>query len=97
MECVSDQVRTGLEGQIWVVVDMLAEQSARRRQVLPNTVHELRTYNLRLRLGVNQAADSSAAMNELSELGAGRRRARCAGALLHTHALASRRGSVWKL
>ena len=90
MECVSDQVRTALEGKIWVVVDMLAEQSAARRQVLPNTVHELRTYNLRLRLGVNQAADSSTAMSKLSELGAGRRPARRASAWLHTHALASR-------
>ena len=33
IECVSDQVRTDLDGKIWVVVDMLAEQSAARRQV----------------------------------------------------------------
>ena len=65
MECVSDQVRTALDGQIWLVVDMLAEQSARHRRALPNNVHELRTYTLRLRLGVNQAADSSADMKQL--------------------------------
>ena len=80
MECVSDQVRTALDGQIWLVVDMLAEQSARHRRALPNNVHELRTYTLRLRLGVNQAADSSADMNEHTELGAGRARARGARA-----------------
>ena len=46
MECVSDQVRTALDGQIWLVVDMLAEQSARHRRALPNNVHELRNqYN----------------------------------------------------
>ena len=94
MECVSDQVRTGLGWKIWVVVDMLAEQSAARRQLQREGVNPPRDFNTRRRLGVIHAAGSSSVMTELAELEAGQVRARSACARGAPHTLASRRGSA---
>ena len=94
MECVSEQVRTGLSWKIWVVVDTLAEQSAARRQFERDGVNRPRDFNRRRRVGVIHAAGSSSIMSELAEVAAGRVRARCACALGAPHALASTRGSA---
>ena len=58
-QCVSDQVRTDLDGKMWVVVDMLAEQSAARRQVEHEGVNRPCVFTRRRRLGVIHAAGSS--------------------------------------
>ena len=94
IECVSDQVRTDLDGKIWVVVDMLAEQSAARRQVEHEGVNRPCVFTRRRRLGVIHAAGSSSVMTELAEVEAEQVRARCACARGAPHALASRRGSA---
>jgi len=94
IECVSDQVRTDLDGKIGVVVDMLAEQSAARRQLQREGVNPPRDFNTRRRLGVIHAAGSSSVMSELAELAAEQVRARYACARGAPHALASRRGSA---
>ena len=94
IECVSDQVRTDLDGKIGVVVDMLAEQSAARRQLQREGVNPPRDFNTRRRLGVIHAAGSSSVMSELAELAAEQVCARYACARGAPHALASRRGSA---
>ena len=94
IECVSDQVRTDLDGKIWVVVDMLAEQSAARRQFQREGVNRPCDFNMRRRVGVIHAAGSSSVMSELAEVAAEQVRARCACARGAPHALASRRGSA---
>ena len=66
IECVSDQVRTDLDGKIWVVVDMLAEQSAARRQVEHEGVNRPCVFTRRRRLGVIHAAGSSSVTTELA-------------------------------
>ena len=50
IECVSDQVRTDLDGKIRVVVDMLAEQSAARRQVERDGINPPRVFTTRRRV-----------------------------------------------
>ena len=92
--CVSDQVRTDLDGKIWVVVDMLAEQSAARRQVEHEGVNRPCVFNRWRRLGVIHAAGSSSVTTELAEVAAEQVRARCACARGAPHALANRRGSA---
>ena len=94
IECVSDQVRTDLDGKIRVVVDMLAEQSAARRQFERDGVNRPRDFNRRRRVGVIHAAGSSSVMTELAEVAAEQMRARCARALGAPHALASTHGSA---
>ena len=94
IECVSDQVRTDLDGKIWVVVDMLAEQSAARRQVEHEGVNRPCVFTRRRRLGVIHAAGSSSVTTELAEVAAEQVRARCACARGAPHTLASRRGSA---
>ena len=94
MECVSDQVRTGLGWKIWVVVDTLAEQSAARQQFEREGVNRPLDFNRRRRVGVIHAAGSSSITSKLAEVAAGQVRARCACALGAPHALASTRGSA---
>ena len=94
IECVSDQVRTDLDGKIWVVVDMLVEQSSPRRQVEREGVNPPRDFITRRRVGVIHAAGSSSVMTELAEVAAEQVRARCARALGAPHALASTHGSA---
>ena len=71
IECVSDQVRTDPNGKIRVVVDMLAEQSAARRQVEHEGINPPCVFTTRRRVGVIRAAGSSSVMTELAELEAG--------------------------
>ena len=94
IECVSDQVRTDPNGKIWVVVDMLAEQSAARRQVERDGINPPRVFTTRRRVRVIHAAGSSSVMTEPAELEAGQVHARSACARGAPHTLASRRGSA---
>ena len=80
MECVSDQVATYHGSKMWVSDDTLAEQSARRQQLLRDGGILPRESISRRSGAVMHGADAAENTSELAELGAERRRARCVGA-----------------
>ena len=95
-QVVLDHYLTGPSRKFWVPDDILVDRSAWHRQVLRDDINWPRESNMRRRVGVNPAAESSAVMSELIELGAGRARTSCArapGSPLHTLAGVPRQDS----
>ena len=76
IEDVSDHLKTSLGRQIWVAVDTLAEQSARRRRALREMASTRRATALEGGDPINSTADVTAGGSEPAELAAGRAGAR---------------------